>query len=341
MNIDDLIRETVRSQEELAVDPDRIRAGLPARAARRQRARTRAMLAAVAAGVAVAVAVPVVILGDSGTVVTATVPQATIPLGYRITWLPDGMGEEIRDISFLAPGTGRGWESTAPDSVDHSNPGVHLFVTPTAPDDVDRTPNVDINGVPGYYGGGSVIWEVGDTGFLVVAPESFFTQEEALRIARSVEPDPTPMRLPLQFGWLPDGSAEWTRKSEEPGVRVVGDSPTRWEATVLVYDSQRYVQASLTTNEYMPLLPEPNGEEVIINGRTAQLSQSAEARGPVERDYQASWLLTMDLGDGRHLTVQSGTAKNSPATPPLSRDDMIRIVEQIQLDPNPDVGWIG
>ncbi len=271
---------------------------------------------------------------------TATVPQATIPLGYRITWLPDGMGEEIRDISFLARARARGWD-TAPDSVDHSNPGVHLFVTPTAPDNVDRAPNVDINGVPGYYGGGSVIWEVGDTSFLVWRRKS-----SSPRRRRSGSPARW-SRTPLRCGYrcssagCPTAVPSATRKSEEPGVRVVGNSPTRWEATVLVYDSQALRAVSLTTNEYMRLLPEPNGEEVIINGRTAQLSQSAEARGPGHRDYQASWLLTMDLGDGRHLTVQSGTAKNSLATPPLSREDMIRIVEHIQLDANPDIGWLG
>ena len=341
MNIDDLIRETVRRQEELAVDPDRVRAALPARAARRRRARTRAMLATVAAAVTVAVAVPVIALRDNDPAVSATSRQVTIPLRYRPTWLPDGMVEKFRGVSYLAPGTYRMWESTAPPSAERSNPNVLLSASPSAPDDVDREPNIDINGTPGYYGGGSVIWRVDGDTKLVVA-QSGLTEEDMLRIARSVEPDPTRMRLPLHFGWLPDGSAEWMHKSSgDPSLKVMGDSPTEWGATVLVYDSQRYLEATVGTTRYTPAGDTSHGQTVIINGRTAQLAQPDETMDPVGQGFQTNWVLTMDLGEGRRLIMHGGTAKNMPEASPLSRDDMIRIAEHVQFDPSPDIGWIG
>jgi hypothetical protein len=331
VNIDDLIRDTVRSQEELAVDPDRVRAGLPARAARRQRVRTRAMLATVAAGVAVAVAVPVVILGDSGTVVTATAPQATLALEYGPTWLPDGLVENFRGATYFIPGVTRMWRSTAPESADRPNPGLTMLVRPASPDDVDRAPNVDINGVPGYFGEGSVIWEVGDTKFVIAGR---FPDADMLRIARSVKPDPTRMRLPVQFNWLPTGGAEWTRKVDDPSVKVTGFSATEYEATVLVYDSQHYVQASVGTNDFT--VREIHGREVVVNGRTATLARDVQM-DPTGQDMLTNWVLTMNLDDGRRLFVNSGAVKNSP---PLSEADFLRVVEQVQLDPNPEVGWL-
>jgi hypothetical protein len=336
VNIDDLIRESVQRQEELAVDPDRVRVALPALAARRQRARTRVMLATVAAGVAVAVAVPVIILRDTGTVVSATAPQATMPLQYRPTWLPDGMVEEFRGNSYVGSGLARSWVSRAPESADRSNPNVLLSVRPTSPENVDREPNVDINGVPGSYGEGSVIWEVGDTRFVVAGR---FPEEDMLRIARSVEPDPTQMRLPLQFNWLPDGSAEWTRKSGDPSVKVTGFSPTEYEAAVLVYDSQSYLQAFLGTRDVAHPDAASHGETVIVNGRTALLAQGGDGDpDPTGLHMRTDWVLSMDLGDGRHLTLHGGT---SPEAPPMSRDDVIRVAENIQFDPDPDVGWLG
>jgi hypothetical protein len=52
------------------------------------------------------------------------------------------------------------------------------------------------------------------------------------------------------------------------------------------------------------------------------------------------WLLTMDLGDGRYLTVRIGSLEDQSATPPV-RDDVVRIAESVVLDPNPDLTWLG
>ena len=64
MNIDDLIRDAVRRQEALAVDPERIRAALPVWTTRHRRRRVLVTLAA-AGAVATAVTVPVVVLRDA------------------------------------------------------------------------------------------------------------------------------------------------------------------------------------------------------------------------------------------------------------------------------------
>jgi hypothetical protein len=100
-----------------------------------------------------------------------------------------------------------------------------------------------------------------------------------------------------------------------------------------VRDPERYLSVSLSTT-----VPEAHGETVTINGRAAHLSQGDPNAS--ERDYfDIKWVLTMDVGGGRYFTVRSGVAESGGA--PLTRGDIIRIAENIQLDPNPDLAWLG
>lgn len=334
-DIDDVIREAVRRQETLAVDPDRIWAALPARVASRRRTRTRVMLATVAAAVAVAVAVPIALQdngNDTGPTVSAAAPeQAGIPLYYRPTWLPDGMVERARSVPIDGDFTfaERFWKSTSADD-GASGPQIILTSHARTPAD-DPAPNVDINGTPGWYDGESYVsWQVdGDTKLSLTAAELGLSQEVLLRIARSVEPDPTRLRPPLRLDWLPDGVADQR-------LQVRGDSPTKWKATIVASGAgKHYVSASVGT-----AADTARGETVTVNGHTAHLAQVDEKDADVPY-YQTKWLLTMDLGGGRLLTVRSGSEGGSPATSPLTRDDMIRVAEHVQVDPDPDLAWLG
>ena len=118
--MDDLLRQALQRQAERAVDPARVRAALPARAARRARRRYGSLAVGLTAAAALAVfAVPVLGLDDarSGDPAASPVPADTpstsaaaapltpdsVALRYRPTWLPSGLRERARTVP-LGPG---------------------------------------------------------------------------------------------------------------------------------------------------------------------------------------------------------------------------------------------
>lgn len=376
-DIDDLIRDAVRRQEELAVDPDRIRAALPARTARQARVhRTRTFIAvAAAASVAVAVAVPTVVLRESAGVGVAsspttpspTVPStgsstapsteapspgaATAPLRFKPTWLPPGLTEWQRSVPLTSEPDSKAsfvriWKTTPAEEI--ANLGLYAYrslqdKSPPAPpvivDPEGRTPGqsdpgreVEINGKPGYFDGRSTVtWQVDpETKLMVVAPELGLSEDDLLRVARSVEPDDTRLHLPLRTGPLPDGVVAQF-------ATVDGKSPDSWEAslfaerTMAAYVSVRYGTTDrVATGE---------GEAVTVRGVAARLAKPSGDTATRGR-YRTDWVLTADLGDGRRLAVDVGSGPGS-AAPALTRDDVLRIAEQVELDPNADLGWLG
>lgn len=360
-DIDDLIRDAVRRQEALAVDPDRIRAVLPARTARQLRTRRMATIGVVAA-VAVAVAVPVILLrepavgGDGGPAASSTAPTtgpaipglATGTLRFRPTWLPDGMVERSRTIPLSATPdpkdtTDRLWKPLSAGDGPTGHLGLASWKFEPSPGDTAQPPvatgedgrggvatdqNVDINGKPGTYGTELVTWQFdADTKLMLYGPGTGLSREDMLRIARSVVQDTTELRAPLRVDWLPDGvSGEF--------MSVWGDSPAKWGSRIFADGDRAYVNTSIDTTA-----PAPGGEQVDVGGRPAHLAQVDEEE-PIRGNYRTRWVLTMDLGDGHHLTVRGGTVPNGPANS-LSRDDMIRIAGSVVLDPSPDLTWLG
>ena len=130
---EDLLRQALRRQAERAVDRDRVRAALPARAARRTRRRYGSLAGGlVAAAALTAFAVPVLSLDDAGpgggagrgtdglaapgspsVSAPAAAPARDMPdavaMRYKPTWLPAGLRERAR-----RPGSTpavRGWSS--------------------------------------------------------------------------------------------------------------------------------------------------------------------------------------------------------------------------------------
>ncbi|MFD1148721.1 hypothetical protein [Saccharothrix hoggarensis] len=364
-DIEDLVRDAVRRQEELAVDPDRVRAALPARAARQTRAhRTRAIAVAAAAFVAVAVAVPVVVLRDSGSdagpaaslsTPPTTVPtagaapppdSATFPLRYRPTWLPPGVSERSRSVPLTSgpdakASTVRIWQ---PPSAGEENLGLYAYASPEgsepkAPPVVNpgsgavvRDREVDINGKPGRYDGdATVTWRVdANTKLMLVAPGLGLSEEDLLRVARSVEPDDARVHVPLRTGPLPAGVVTHF-------ANVEGTSPTSWEASVFAdrpFDA--YVHVEVAT---LDRGADAGGETVTVRGRTGHLATPVGDTS-TQAGYRTDWVLTVDLGDGRRLTVRAGSGLGA-AGPALTRAEVIAIAEQAEVDANPDLGWLG
>jgi len=342
-DIDDLIRDAVRRQEELAVDPDRIRAALPARPARRRRTFA---LATVGVAVAVAAAVPVIVLREpasgDGPAATPTVVAVTpgIPLRYRPTWLPAGFVERSRSVPVVDPApakvvTDRIWKRT---SLDEGEVGhIGLSVWDEAPDRSDGAGDkadtnggsgrVDINGSPGRYDNDTVTWQVGNTQFLLYAPGAGLSEDDLLRVARSVEPDRTSLRAPLRVDWLPDGvSGEF--------MFVRGDSPAKWEARFFAEGAAGYVSVSVGT----AVVP-ARGDEVAVGDRGAHLAEVDE-EDPVQANHRTHWVLSADLGGGRYLTVRVGASPGA-VQGPLPGDVAIRVAESVVLAPDPDLAWLG
>ncbi|WP_156077024.1 hypothetical protein [Saccharothrix sp. NRRL B-16314] len=368
-DIDDLIRDAVRRQEELAVDPDRIRAALPARAARRVRVhRTRTLIAvAAAASVAVAVAVPTVVLREAADVGVASSPAtptptapstaapspgtATAPLRFKPTWLPSGLTEWQRSVPLTSePDTKasvvRIWKTTPADEI--ANLGLYAYSSrqdksPPSPPVVvnaegttieltDPGREVEINGKPGYYDGRSTItWQVDPaTKLMLVAPELGLSEDDLFRIARSVQPDDTRLHLPLRTGPLPGGVVAQF-------ATVDGESPDSWEASLLAQRTMAaYVSVRFGTTDRVAT---GEGEAVTVRGVAARLAKPS-GDTDTQVGYRTDWVLTVDLGDGRRLAVHAGSGPDS-AAPALTREDVLRIAEQVELDPNADLDWLG
>lgn len=380
-NLHDLIRDAAQRQAELAVAPDRIRAALAAhddRGGRRRRLQTWLVVAA-AATVAVAVAVPTIAMRgldgedrpaasespaatESASSGPATSPApsvspnlATLPLRYRPTWLPPGMVEQSRHTPLATmpdPNTAqRIWSATPLDhdaGLDRSaDPVLALqiwrhgeFEPGLARGDRPQTGprQVDINGKQGYLWGTEMLrWEVdAETELILTAPKLDLPEADLVRIARSVQPDLTQQRAPLHVGWLPEGFVAHS-------VGMAGSSPTRWEGNLVAsqFDEQRYPQRTIMV--YVGTIGRTTGpgqgEQLTIGGRPARLWSAPP--GATDWLVPVDWVLAVDLGQGRQLTVY-GDADPTPAeVRQLTRDEIIRVAESVELDPNPDLGWIG
>jgi hypothetical protein len=350
VNIDDLIRDAVRRQEALAVDPERIRAALRVRTTRRRRSRTLVVLATACAAIT-AVTVPVLVR-DAPTVsppaTTAPGPALpgaiTVPLDYHPTWLPPGMAERARAAllpsgptpveaqhrTWMGPAMNDELKSTTPSftmaviPADH-DPREHLLYASVHP--------VEVNGRPGWADAEAVAWTItDDTLLLIRSPEdSPLPEADLLRIARSVEPDHEQLRAPLRLDWLPAGF-------ETRSVDVRGNSPAQRLSRIIAVNGARYLSVQVGTP-----LPRRSGEQLTVNGHPATLATGADT-GPDDYvdgwfPYRADLTLTVDRGDGTYLTVRS--TQDPAVTERLSREDIIEVAENVVVDPHPYLDWLG
>ncbi|OLF14599.1 hypothetical protein [Actinophytocola xanthii] len=349
-------------------------------ARRRRTARGLTAVTAVTAAVAVAVAVPAVLrepdrgggVADPSTATSTTRPDSAAPdlgsvaLRFAPAWLPEGMVERTRvgplsDALAAKSGVTRIWSRAPLDPGTGFLAGdgnIGLYATAARPDEgaahlppvtlgEDGRPartgsgpeEVDINGRPGReYGGNMLVWQPDErTTLALVAPGVGLSDEDLLRIARSVRPDPAVLRAPLRLNWLPEGMVA-------QDLTVAGNSATEWEAGVMAEQktdpgagAQRFVAAHVGTQTRSGV--PRDGERLEIAGRPAYLSRT-EGGLEARPGNRTEWVLVVDLGQGRRLTVQGGTGQQAGRTPPPTREDMIRVAENIEVA-EPDLTWFG
>ncbi len=374
-DIDDLVRDAVRRQEELAPDPDRIRAALPAHAARRaRRHRTMALAAATVAVAAIAVTVPAVVLRDAAGPATppatnttgttdatgATAPSpapgmATAPLRYRPTWLPDGMAERFRE----APVSDRAnpkltttqlWKSTPIEDGPVQSAHIGLYSWRSDANATTHEPPVAIGE------GGQPVGVAGHEADVNGRP----AHVDDSTVTWQVD-DHTKLMLVSPGMNLPEADLLRIARSVRPdttrltaplradrlpaglapeSVAVAGNSPRDWRATLIA--EGKGTQSYVAVSAGIPGTPDNSGaagETLTVGGRTAHLAQ-VDMEDPARPTYRATWELTVELGEGLVLTVRAGTKEPTGAST-LTREDVIAVAEHVVLDPNPDLGWLG
>lgn len=226
-----------------------------------------------------------------------------------------------------------------------------------------------------------VQWPIDATTMLSVSERGLgLAERDLLRVARSVRPDPSQVISPLRFGWLPDGltlsmvefagdsTANWQARisgeedvADPPGGGTAG-TPGRAGATpdgkpggagatpdgvpgapdgagtkdrpgkptslpsgksVKELTAGRHLSVSVGTLTSAPA----GGDPLIVDGRPARFVTRPSKESPYPLNY-----LVVELGEGRLLTLFGGK---------VTRDELVAIAEQVDVDPTPDLSWLG
>ncbi|GIJ63423.1 hypothetical protein [Virgisporangium aurantiacum] len=368
---DNLLREALQRQADRAPDPDRVRAALPRRAARRTRRRYGSLAGGLVAAAALAAfAVPVLALDDapaprgagpaaemSSSASAGPAAPAAVGLRYRPTWLPAGLTERSRSVplgpDFGYDGPVRFWKrSDAGAGFDMGGSRLE-FGAVDAENGADQFGDygqaVDINGRPGRLspapgdGKSSLHWLIDpQTVIFIHNVEAGVSDADLLRIARSVQPDPGQVAVPMRFGWLPTGMAPKL-------AQFAGDSADRWQLELTAYgkipgasppptsekdvkeggqDPDRGIYARLGRSTDAP----DGGESITVAGRPARIV-IRDIEGPKPMPFQHVYVV-VELASGLKLTVSS-------VLPDVSRDDLLATAAAIEVGPGPDLGWLG
>lgn len=260
---------------------------------------------------------------------TTATSDAPLTLGYSPTWVPDGFTEGNR---WIKPDerTQRGWRYHTPSgqsatpmltmAIEHSDAAKETLRTKIA--NAPDTDRVTINGAPAVITDplddqtlpdAEVVFNPTPDVYVVVtllnAPD---VRNAALRIAESVRPDTTPLRMPVVVG---DSSDYLAEAMAEGGWMVNADGKIGGVG----------YGATLRTSPATNLKNENRPAPVVVT-----------ARG-LPAEYQAGELsssLYIKLGPELHLYV-SGSGENK--TP----EQLIAAAEAIEVDPNPDMSWTG
>ena len=338
MGTEDLIRDALRARAEQTPPPGHVLAALH----RPRRSRKPLFLAITAATAVAAVAVVATTVGrpsaeappaagstlpTTSAPTTTTTPAVPQTLGYRPTWVPDGMIERTRWVD-QDGNIQRGWSHRVP-SGQSGTPMMELRIPHR--DETKQVLRQEILGATGdsqvvIGGARGVITDPGQDATapdarVVVNPEPgtyielvLFNAPDvraaALRVAESLRPDPTSSRPVLSIGGSTafdanaDGAGEW-------GVSTTGE-----------IDGVGY-SATLRTTPSVPLKGGPGVAPVPVTARGVPGEYIGEQNG----------YLRLTLGPRQHLMV----AGNGPDT--ASAEALIAAAEAMVIDPNPDMAW--
>lgn len=335
---------------ELTEVEDRLRTGLARRAGHAPSpdavltalARTRpvrhrpvALWVAVAAAVAVAVVggtVGIQALGHHQHVTTTTtIPSERVTM--TVGWLPAGFTERSRDASADGQFQHRAWVSGPTDSDTAPNVGLSY----AASSDLDalaplKAPGGDVVSVQGHRAvvttgsatSVTVTWQPSPDRVIEVHADNVpDARGVALRMADSVEPDPTgTVASGLAFGVLPAGlvpvsSGVYGESPAAGSSMLFASDQDRWTADVAVYLSR-----SLIVNQVRN-----EGTPILVRGLPGTfLAEGAPGSG-----------VDVQLADGKWLTVLSQPKGNGS---PLSQAALLTIADSVRIG-QPDYSWLG
>ncbi|GAA1572675.1 hypothetical protein GCM10009827_113320 [Dactylosporangium maewongense] len=337
--LETLVRELQEQRADAAPDPDRIRGALPELIARRRTTRT--VVATVAAVLVLALAVPVTLAATGRRQAgppAASPGRATTPgiaLRYSPTWVPGGYRERLRALVIVDRETGddilRRW--TDGPMLGQFQPMVRYLdleiLEMSARPGPAQDGAVDINGVPGTVFVGSVpdskavvSWQIDATHSARVEASPAISQDDILRVARSVRPDPAVFSPPVQQGrqgQLASGKYD-----------MIADDPGHWGTTSIMSDVVAPLLSLKVTVGPAFDVPE-GGDPVRVRGATGRIVATV----PPASNLQWTLTLVVTLPDGRPLTVESSVGGDSPA----AREALVRAVDGLVIDPAPDVSW--
>jgi hypothetical protein len=256
---------------------------------------------------------------------------------YRPTWLPAGLRERARMVP-LGPGNPydgpvRIWKRAGAEAGFDTGGSRLEFGAINVKDGVDQFgefgTRVDINGRPG--------WLVGDGAkdkpylhWLIDAQTVIFINDigidvDLLRIARSVQPDPAQLSVPLRLGWLPAGVAPFS-------ATFACDSADNWRLDVSAHGDP---PAGQPTGKESPVDPERwiylrlgratdapgGGESIVVAGHPARVVETSE-----------QVYVVVPLESGLILTVNAAG---------MVRADLVAVAGAVRIGPVPDLGWLG
>lgn len=335
MITDQSIRAALERMADQAPDPERIRAGL-ARRTRVHRQRRALLLAGGAAAAVGVVGVPTVLTLRPRLHGHTLSGAGPVTLRYRPAWLPDHFVESDRSVtvrdgqSVYESRLWRPSEDVRGDQ-DRYSPAasISLSLSPEGVELSSRTAPVTVHGVEGglFREGATldgrpihrVSWPAAADTFLSVHVMGIDdTDEVALRVAESVEPDGEALVEPgVEPGWIPD---------------LVDPDPY----SLVVSDSGYGVETRLSMGgECSPALSFHLGGIWAGPPVTPDQRRTETVRGTSVLLYLAehSWSVHLVLDDGRNLVIDAGQG--------VSDDDLLRVWAQLRIHPAPDLRWMG
>jgi hypothetical protein len=377
---EELLRQALRQQAEQAVDPDRVRMALPARAARRSRRRYGSFAAgAVAAAALAAFAVPVLGLDDAagrgggGPAVgeqpaaspsasgPAAEPAATAPeavaLRYRPTWLPPGLRELSREVP-LGPGNVydgpvRIWKRAGAEAgLDMGGSRLEFAAIALKAGQNqfgDAGTVVDINGKPGRLveadtdakSKSYVHWLIDPQTVIFLHNVSFgISDADLMRIARSVQPDSGQLAVPLRLGRLPAGMAPFS-------AQFAGDSATNWQLEVTAVGKQATVASPTADKQGKEGTGSSERWVYVRLGKAVEAPSGGESIVVAGRPGRVvSKAIEGTRPDARHVwvvvTLESGlTLTVFGMTPDMSEAELVDVANGVEIRAMPDLGWLG
>lgn len=251
------------------------------------------------------------------------------PVRFRPGWLPTGYGAATLG-AVVAGDTATVVERTWADPTSATN-DVSLTVgwSDVYPGNQapSHTTSVNVNGVAGTlteYPNGStnVQWQPPGEPKLTVSVSSNHGPDDrrtvALRIARSLVPDTATLDVGPRLGWLPPDLAT------TPWMFSVTYDDTSWTQLIAIrlHDGSE-LDIDIGPTVVTPDLP-PDAKRVTVHGVEARYATPDPDR------------LTYTTPDGVKVWLQLDR-RHAPTGP----DDLVRIADQLDLGPRPDMSWVG